>query len=714
MAIEDTMAQLAHSQISQSLPSLNADIQGFQLIEGNENNNAAIGVIVALINNLCVYIPAIYRNGRIFNMDIMYIPEMRQWLPTQDNWITYLRSRRADLDGIVRERDKKSKKGTAASINLDTPFQNIAKHASESYDRKYIERVGVPYALQEAENVLRNELSKPVSSLEIPTLNTLISKCASSPIARRVLNTIANNESIGNAFVQFYSDDDILDAAKAVAEAGTIGYKEKEKPTGTVKIMTSASAGASDLSDDEKIKILRDGAVISDTRGLVPTKIYKMKDNCDWVTPGQDGVYELLKLDGSTITAFVIIGGRKRELNHKTKHNIGYNYVLPLDDGMSRKLYVTPAAILGQTIPVHNFELNAGQTIDNIKNSSITESDDYSIVDKNEILIIVDIDGTHITIKDPEFKHIGKGDDHKVLLGSRCRIQHNPIDRSSSCIQDCADNFITQMIKIPAGGKLRVKGTTIFVPEQCRFFKIDPEQLPWYDCDARNDLNLATMDEFVDSVTRRSKLLSIKIYNGNGEFTISDDTGRVTDPLNKRAAAYDLVKTYAITPDVAENLLNVPNKSQERFLAKIASSTGYALAFSDDDPDDETDGYTDLNGVLSGDAKRDLESAAQTGVKEIMDVTLLKLLAEDGSSVRMIQDLIPSLFTAMNSVGQLLFMLRAGTSLIDAYGESRTVEMELQFTKLMQRLGDAVIVLQQGRVNDISDLLEGPLADTLG
>lgn len=704
MAIEDTMAQLAHSQISQSLPSLNADIQGFQLIEGNENNNAAIGVIVALINNLCVYIPAIYRNGKIFNMDIMYIPEMRQWLPTQDNWITYLRSRRADLDGIVRERDKKAKKGTAASINLDTPFQNIAKHASDSYDRKYIERVGVPYALKEAENTLKKELEKPVSSLEIPTLNTLINKCASSPMARKVLNTIANNESIGNAFVQFYSDDDILDAAKAVAEAGTIGYKEKVKPTGTVKIMTSASAGASDLSDDEKIKILRDGAVISDTRGLVPTKIYKMKDNCDWVTPGQDGVYEILKLDGTTMTAFVIIGSRRRELNHKTQYNVAYNYILPLDDGKARKLYVAPAAILGQTIPVHNFELSAGQTIDNIRNGNLSEGSDYAITDKNETLIVVDIDGTHITLKDPEFKHIGKGEDHKVLLGNRCKVQHN----------EFVDNHVTQMIKIPAGGKLRIKGTTIFVPEQCRFFKIDCDQLPWCADEIKNDLNLATMDEFVDSVTRRSKLLSIKIYNGNGELTISDDTGRVTDPLNKRAAAYDLVKTYAITPDVAENILNVPNKSQERFLAKIASSTGYALAFSDDDPDDETDGYTDLNGVLSGDAKRDLESAAQTGIKEIMDVTLLKLLAEDGSSVRMIQDLIPSLFTAMNSVGQLLFMLRAGTSLVEAYGESRTVEMELQFTKLMQRLGDAIIVLQQGRIDDISDLIEGPLASTLG
>ena len=325
----------------------------------------------------------------------------------------------------------------------------------------------------------------------------------------------------------------------------------------------------------------------------------------------------------------------------------------------------------------------------------------------------MDLDGSHLFIKRPEFKHIGKGSESKVLLGNKCVVFKKLDDIYSFNYEK--NNKVVQMVKIPAGGKLRVKGTTIFVPEGCKFLKLNNEDShPGCECSISNELNLATMDEFVDAVTRRSKLLSIKIYNGNGEFTISDDTGRITDPLNKRAAAYDLVKNYVIEPSIAETLLEIPNKSHERFLAKFASETSYALTFSDDESEENTDGYMDLNGILSGDARKDLESAANTGVKEIMDVTLLKLLAEDGSSVRMIQDLIPSLFTAMNSIGQLLFMLRAGTSLIDAYGESRSVEMELQFTKLMQRLGDAVIVLQQGRVESISELIEGPLANTLG
>ena len=76
MAIEDTMAQLANSQVTQSMPSLRDYIEGFQLITSNEENNAAIGVEIGMLGNTCIYIPAIYRNGKIYDMDIMYIPEM--------------------------------------------------------------------------------------------------------------------------------------------------------------------------------------------------------------------------------------------------------------------------------------------------------------------------------------------------------------------------------------------------------------------------------------------------------------------------------------------------------------------------------------------------------------------------------------------------------------------------------------------------------------
>ena len=708
MATEDTMAQLAHSQVSQSLPSLANDIQGFQIIESNDDNNSAIGVVVALIGNLVTYIPAIFRKGKIYNMDVMYIPELHQWLPTQDNWITYLRSRRTELEASIVAKAQAAD-GKAGAVDLDIPLLKIVKTASEdTKDIKYLQRVGVPAVLKEASELLLNELTSDVADRDIPSALELIRKCAASDAARKMVNTIAQYPVVADAFVQFYNDNDIIDTASTVVKA-----LSAETPVanagGEVKILTSASSEAKSLSDEEKAVILRDGAVIVDTRGYTPTKLFKANHNGSWATPSTNGIYELLKLDGSTVTALVIVGKHK-----PTKNNLseGFNYVLPLTDNDEHKLHCAPAHILGQVCPTREFKVTGGYSLNTLP-----------IGIGNDQYLIVDIDGSAVRINGLEPEYIGKGSEVVVRSKNRRTTAQLPNmtksfwDSGKAWSDDQDVAVITQLVGIPAGGKLRIKGTTLFVPEKCRIFPtnaISSDEGAYYGS-THNDLQLATMDEYVDAVSRREKLLSIKVYNGNGKYTISDDTGRVTEPIMKRAAAYELVKTYAVDPQLAAEVISeVKPGSQERYLAKIAADTGYMMAFSDRQESDRNRSTVDLNGVVSEDARETITSAAQTGVKEIMDVTVLRLLAEDGSSVRMIQDLIPSLFSAMNSVGQILFMLRASTTMNDAYGEYRADEMEKQFAKLMQRLGDAVIVLQQGRVDDVKDLLEGPLSATLG
>lgn len=715
MAIEDTMAQLAHSQVSQSLPSLANDVQGFQIIESNDENNSAIGVIVALIGNLVDYIPAIYRKGKIYNMDIMYIPELRQWLPTQDNWITYLRSRRAELEASIVDADQAV--GKAGSVDLDTPLLKIVKTASESKDIKYLQRVGIPAILKEASEQLVRELTTDVGSYAIPSAIDLLKKCASSMTARKLVNTVAQYPVVADAFVQFYGDDDLVNVASTVVEAQKTIPAEQNKESGTVKILTSASNEAKTLSDQEKATILREGAVIVDTRGYTPTRMFKANHNGSWATPNTTGIYELLRIDGSTITALVIPGMRTPKRNDMTS---GTCFVLPLTDNLPHQLVEAPAHILGQICPLREFNITGGYDLNNLPNYRTS-------------YVVVDIDGNALMLDGVDPMYVGNKDEVIIkMAGNMSARVYRPGDSSGFwesprgyTREPDVTGSITQIVGIPSGGKLRVKGSTLYVPAKCRLFPLVSPCCGVL-CDASDTdtdapkplidrLKLATFDEYVDAVSRREKLLSIKVYNDNGKFTISDDTGRFTDPLLKRAAAFDLVEHYAVSPDVATAIIaeQKPN-SQSRYLAKIASDTSYHMAFSDKQVSDPSVTTVDLNGVVSEDTRATLERAAQTGVKEIMDVTVLKILAEDGSSIRLIQDLIPSLFTAMNAVGQILFMLRASTSMSDSYGEYRADEMEKQFAKLMQRLGDAVIVLQQGKIDDMKDLLEGPLSSTLG
>jgi hypothetical protein len=131
--------------------------------------------------------------------------------------------------------------------------------------------------------------------------------------------------------------------------------------------------------------------------------------------------------------------------------------------------------------------------------------------------------------------------------------------------------------------------------------------------------------------------------------------------------------------------------------------------------EDETEETIEITSeTLPEDDRKVLEIAGNSGIKEVMDVTVLKLLANDGTSIRQVQEFVPKLFGAMDAVARLLFMIRAGDAMAEAYGESRVDSMEKQFSQLVENIGDAIICLQQGKVNNIHDLLEGPLARTLG
>jgi hypothetical protein len=369
----------------------------------------------------------------------------------------------------------------------------------------------------------------------------------------------------------------------------------------------------------------------------------------------------------------------------------GCSIVIPLDDGMAHRAHKAPHDILGQMIPVPTVSVSGGSTLAKLS--------------KMMRAMALDANGDALFINGIEPHYVGSADSIIVYPGDNCRVSRK-LDESG--FQD-GGTCITRIIQIPAKGQLRVSGQTLYVPESTTFFETET----W---DAlNNQLGLATDDSFIDTVKKREKLLSMKLYSNGDTVVVSDDTGRETEQLSKTAAAYDLVKNYAITPEMADAMVKEASAStQVRYLAKVATSSALAMAMGDSNPNEVDIQSVDLNGKLPEDARKVIQDASNTGVKEIMDVSVLKMLADDSSSVRIIQDLLPQLFGAMNAVGQLLFMVRASTSMSDEYGDSRATDMEKQFTTLMQRLGDTVIALQRGRVDDVSDLLEGKLSATLG
>lgn len=684
MAIEDTMAQLANSQVMQSMPSMRDFVQGFQLIDSDEESNSAIGVLVALMGETCIYIPAIYKNGKIFQMDIMYVPELDQFFPATDNWISYLKSKKPDAISIdMGKKDSRKRHGSAGEISLDLPFNMVSKMASSGNVQGLLEHA--------AECMVEVLLRKESSDMPyIPSVSDVIEKVAAQTGVKFV-NAIVDFPTTSNAFARYYTDEDLLAIAKKLDDkhATITADVSDEDPVehGEVKLLTSASAEAQSLSDLEKAKILRDGAIVKDTRGLVPTKVYKAKQNNEWQSVGKTGMYELLRADGTTLTAYVIA-------DSDPKHFIGGHryFVIPLDEFNKRVAIGVKGEIVGQAYPFELSQIKESDTFNDLKNMQT-----YSVV-------VIDTDGTYAIVR---------GLSNEMTL-----VKSDTATRWTGVNADCylnSDNdkasHITSIEQVPGRGKLRCASGVLYMPETCRIAELE------FDTNGVEKLGLATKDTMMRAISDRSQGLRVKIHNADGVFTVSDDDGRLTDNLNKSACAYKLVKDYFVTPEDADIMIkeaSAKNIHQERFLLKIADDALFSSMFSGEPEEQHQMDSVDLDAVLPVDDRKALEIAANSGVKEVFDVETLRVLAQADSSVREIQDYIPALFTAMDRIARILYLARAGESIAEAYGEAKASQIEAKFKHLLVAIGDAIICLQQGRVDNVHDLLEGDLSNTIG
>ena len=451
--------------------------------------------------------------------------------------------------------------------------------------------------------------------------------------------------------------------------------------------------------------------MIQDTRGLIPTKVYKAKQNNEWTTVSSNGLYELLNVDGATTTAYVVLNTESNGNNM-----LSSKFVIPVDDGKRRAAYRCDAAIVGQPYPFSDLDLPGGYTIDQIKTMSIAGGSDSDADSPSSYVdaLILDVNGSG-------FKLSGRvsnaqwvrGGDSDVLSGCNLLakdISHAAFRDIDCCVCRADNNTITTIVKLPHAAELRVHKNTLYVPDGCKLYPIAQNM-------KSNILKLVDLANAPDAIGRRAKLLGVKVFNADGVHTISDNSGREFKDLNKTAAEYTLVKEYAIEPAIAEAMVKEASAKRvhsERYLLKIAEDTEFSMAFAGQNPIQWEVDVADMGAVMPPDVQQTIERASDAGVKDIFDVSLLKMLAEDSTTVRLVQEYIPTLYQAMDRVARLLYLTRAGDSMAGAYGEGKIDVLEQRLKKLVTDIGDLIIYLQQGRIDDVHDLLEGPLANTLG
>lgn len=733
MKIEDVMSQAAYSQIAEVMPSLREYLLGFSMVDSDEKDNRGIGVLLAKVGDTYIYIPSIYRHGQICDMDIMYEPANNRFLPVQDNTLSYLLSKKTDTTAEAVDKPQMTRGGTnggAGGVSLNLPFTMFTKVASgEITDTPTILKIAAGDMAQVilSYNGSYANLYNALDNISAPKLG----KLASAAMSEALLNKLDTPAGY-NAFAQWYdksSMDSFVDQLidNVVIDRVKVDSKASEPAREPVKVLTSASVEARDLSDEEKASILRDGAVIVDNRGLVPSEIFKLKQNSDYQTPAQNGLYELLKLDGTTITAYVIDLNGAEGFDKFTKTKEAYG-IIPVDDGQSRTMHRIDFAPLGQYYPMDMSIPLGGTDVNSLTSDTFGYSFDKTVVvtPRGEALMLTNDSGANgHWINTDESKFVG------IKVFPTMLDAGEGVGRFPDCSDSGADwlkatiesklspmpdvsakrEFITQIIVGKPGSKLQIRGNSLRVPEGSKIYGVPSEY------NTKNDLDLVDQSNAIEAIAERDKLIKVTIYNADGLLTLSDKLMKKASGDKIDVAKY-LVTNYAVAPKDAMKIVKEASgiKGGESYLIKVAAQAGFDMAFAQEEPAyvDYTETTTLEPKSTDVDDRELIANATNAGVRQVLDVDLLKLLAEDDTSVREVRSYIPKLLAAVDALGRLLFLARVNDSLQEAYGDQRTLVMEKSIKSAFFKLWDIILGLQQGQVDNISDLVGGDLSQSIG
>jgi hypothetical protein len=171
-----------------------------------------------------------------------------------------------------------------------------------------------------------------------------------------------------------------------------------------------------------------------------------------------------------------------------------------------------------------------------------------------------------------------------------------------------------------------------------------------------------------------------------------------------------LVERLVMDPEDAHELVKNASAMPETYLVKMASESELMIRATDMAPEDISNESLTLTPTkMSDEDKRIMDNAVNTGVKEVFDVSILRMLAEEDAPDQIINEWIPALFTALDKLGRILYLCRSGESMQDVYGIARVDDVERKLRKQFNALGDIILTMLKGKVNSIEDLLNGDM-----
>ena len=649
-SFEQQFGILANAQITDKYPALGPYKVLFQLQDKSDDNLFAVGAAVYKLGSNFTYVPAVFKKGKIWTGVIQYVPSMQRFLPLSDAWLSYVKNHNVDDYGDTipgdQSQDIATGAQTARAKQTTDPFM---KTASKS-DIKYIMQ-SQHYTQSILDTTLK--MGKRASQLLLDKLN---------------------QPDYLNGALAFYNPQQLATFAKKAA----LNFAQIRP-----YVVTIMDKRAKELSQEQKTELFRDGFIVktasrvTDDQAKNHVDVIKVSNpRTSFIRPSESCKCQALTADGNLKQVTLIktikdmqtscmIGsgicmahtfGVSRDISAKSyiKNNSGIDYNIITQNGC----YQAPADIMILASSIQQLDFTTiGEPLSSVKQIPFNS-------------ILVTPSGTSIKIKG-FYQSDGNGS----------FFNYNTVIRQSK--QD-------DLIKPIASGSL------IQVPKGSRVIKPSKQ----------HSKEQFALNGSIDSIIRKfidKNYDKIKVYSDGQQFAITSSKQDGTNRYQIKQAALNLVTDYNISPANAKTILKdlmlkcagKVSAVQSYYLSKQAAIHGDAsswqqanIGYSVKQQDQPQVSKTDLNNYAQNDANimQNIQTAVDSGVKQVFDMQVLKLLIATADPRDQVSNILPDLLNCIDKLCRILFLYHCHTQ--DMQQQYGAVKMQSLSKSLQNTLKD--------------------------
>ena len=730
-SFEQKFGQLVDSQINEKLPSLVDYRVGFQIIDKDDDNTRAVGVSAFVLNGIWLYIPVFFLKGALKGFEILYIKQRDVFVPSMDNWVAALSQRGLSVIGKPLDESRQDIRQEFSTPANATIYQKSAS-TYVSDGNSLIDTATWQQLCRRLDATDVGTYKPPDLLRDIPSLG--------KTAARSFLNTLANEKGFAHAMLQCYGIDDVEKIAKSVAVTAT----EPEGPSEeSVEFITDKMAA--DLSDKERNLIITNGVYVRDNRDVFSQVYHENVDTSILQNPTCPGIYDILMAGGDRKT-FIIVCPTALSDRSITDRRFDNSHGRPvaLIDIASPKEYIkknstevfcSPAATVS---PEAVKGIQGGRQATTQALSSLDRGTKVLLVQSPQIVFEVSIlnrrrtesgdSGFQVTVEN----HRGYED-----------MSMAPVIRGGD-----ADSTSVVLEFVDEGQRLSLQSGVLYIPEGTRYFTYQDSRKadgradgkPG-DCDTQytpKELSLGTSATVRQQIFKSAGIRYLTIYS-SGQLAQIEMGGTDTGLVDKVAALRELTLRHGVHAATAQQLLSQ---------AKAAVNNKCAFFIKHASPYD-TDSYGDsrvpymggptlrqgpgveqetqsmdgrpLTGPRDADgtmlphhAIQRAMQAAEAGIKEVFDVSVLKGLIDRADISELRRGYISDMVRGMDRVGRLLLLFYWHQDEFEQrYGKDDLQKLEDTLREVFQSQGDLILFLKEktGYSPDDSGALFGTLSE---